>query len=665
MQTEISKKDQNVKLSDCIIKYFLNLYKLQIGASDLDVGEAVLAESSMYAYGKDKTYILNVKYKGKLRSRRMSIGKLGDNIANKSICFKVIYDDIIVINVPPVPVSDFEEYIENVNAERQVAEQLSGFVNCVTPSIAVILKKIPFFQNKESLPLPELENKYIAWLREKPVLQKNLKIGQTFVIFMSLSKYSFFDQVIAKLHTIKGDVQSEISNNSDALWNIEVFENSYGVEHNAIFTKINTICTTFEKMMASLLKKHDLTAAVPAFKIKEWIIVYLAFEKIKLETNDMPSGFIDDLNLFQAMFLKKYKTDVYNYRKMITEYVTQKNFALHNAKFKGIIENMFNIMGKLTERQVAIRDLKPDNMFVVGEPEMPDTFLASPEKYSLGLIDFETSVCYKTSDDSPIVQPLLAGTPSYATPSHLFTNEVLQSVYGDLTRILYLQDWYALIGIIYNITTGDILFADTGKLLPEIMMLSQKVGSNDVALADTLKNSSWVFWHSAVNEYNLKIRMNAEYFKNIIVDMPANGNPMLFLKLEQEKARLTETIKMNIASQKIFKNPKTRQELIKATPEKIRKLLHNWEKGVNVPETKPELKTDIIHFLRDLDRIKSLVKLYTQSISALEQENPKLQVYYLLEIVFNVVLEASYHDNWSDRTHPRIGLSLITMERTD
>jgi len=665
MQTVISEKDQSITLADSIIKYFINLYKLQIGASDLDIGEAVLAESSTYTYGKDKTYILNVKHKGKLRSRRMSIGKLGDNIANKSICFKVIYDDIIVIKVPPVPVSDFEEYIKNVNAERQVADQLSGFVNCVTPSIAVILKKIPFFQNKEGLPLPELENKYIAWLREKPVLQKNLKIGQTFVIFMSLSKYSFFDQVISKLHTIKEDVQSEIRSNIDALWDIEVFENSYGVEHNAIFTSINKACTTFEKMMVSLLKKHDLTTAVPAFKIKEWIIGYLALKKIKLESDDMPSDFLDDLNLFQAMFLKKNKSDVYNYRKMITEYVTKKNFALHNAKFKGIIENMLDIMAKLAERKIAIRDLKPDNMFVVGDPEMPDTFLASPEKYSLGLIDFETSVCYKTPDSSPIVQPLLAGTPSYATPSHLFTNEVLQSVYGDLTRILYLQDWYALIGIIYNIVTGDILFADTGKLLPEIMMLSKRVGSNDAALADTLKNSSWVFWHSAVNEYNLKIRMNAEYFKNITVDMPANGNPMIFLKLEQQKARLIETIEMNIASQKIFNNPKTRQELNKATPEKIRKLLHNWEKGVNVPETKPELKTGIIQFLRDLDRIKSLVQLYTQSIISLEQESPKLQLSYLLETVFNIVLDASYHDNWSGRTHPRIGLSLITADRTD
>ncbi len=664
MQTVISKKDQRGTLSDYIIKYFLNLYKLQIGASDLDIGEAVLAEPSAHDYGKDKTYILNVKHKGKLRSRRMSIGQLGDNIANKSICFKVIYDDILVVKVPPQPVTEFEEYIENINAEREVAEQLSGLVDCVTPSIAVILKKIPFFQNKEGLSLPELEHKYIAWLKDKQGLQSNLKLGQTFVIFMSLSRYSFFDQVISKLHNIKAEMQSEINRNIDALWDIEIFENSYGADNNIIFTKINTACTAFEKIIASLLKKHELKNAVPPFKIKEWLIVYLAFEKIKLDSDDMPSGFIDDLNIFQARFLKKYQTDVRNYRKMITEHVTKKNFAQHNAKFKGIIENTLDIMGRLTERQVAIRDLKPDNMFVVSDPEMPDAFLASPEKFSLGLIDFETSVCYKTKEGSPILQPLLAGTPSYATPSHLFPNEVLQSVFGNLARILYLQDWYAIIGIIYNIVTGGILFADTGKLLHEIMMLSQKLGSDDTALADHLKSSSWVFWQSAVNEYNLKVRRNAQYLKKLIIDVPANGNPMLFLKLKQEKARISKIIKMNISSQKIFKNPKTRQDLVKATSEKIRKLLHNWEKGINVPETKPAMRTGIIQFLQDTERLKSLVQLYTQSISTLEQESPKLQVYCLLEIAFNIILEASYHDNWSDRTHPRIGLSPIMSGRT-
>lgn len=653
-----SKNDhpQEVTLDDYIVDYFLNLYKKQLGASDLDFSEAVLASPDGHANGNDKTYILNVKYKGNLRSRRMTIGRLGDNIANKSICYKVIYDDILVLKVPPKPVNDFDEYIKNINAERRVANQLSGHVNCVTPSISVILKKNPFFQNKEKLSPSELENKYIDWLREKAGLQGNLKIGQTFIIFMSLSKYAFFNQVIAKLHNAKAEVKKEINCNINALWDMDIFEGLYGAEHNAIFQKINAVCILYEKKITTILDKHGLTAKAPPFKIKEWLIAYLDSENADFETDDLSPEFIEDLNTFNNNFFKKYKTDILDYRKMINEYVVQKNFAQHHTKFKGIIENTLNILGWLKERQVAMRDLKPDNMFVVGEPEMPDAFLADPQKYSLGLIDFETSVCYKPSAKGRIFQPLLAGTPSFATPSHLFPNEILQSVFGDVPRILFLQDWYAVIGIIYNIVTGDILFADTGKLLHEIMMLRHRNGSNNSALADILKKSSWVFWHSAVDEYNIKMRINGKYLKKISIEMPSRRNPMRPLNIDQERDLLIKTIERHIDSQNFFKKPKSRQDLKEATPAKVRKLIQNWEKGVNTLQTRPKVKTEIIQFLKNLERLKSIIQLYTQSISILSQKKPKMQVDQLLETVFNVILNVSYHDDWSNRNHPRIGL---------
>ncbi len=658
--SEINASNHNqtqvVTLDDYIVDYFLNLFKKQLGASDLDFSEAVLADPSGHVNGKDKTYILNVKYKGNLRSRRMTIGRLGDNIANKSICYKVIYDDILVLKVPPKPVNDFDEYIENINAERRVAKQLSEHVNCVTPSITVILKKNPFFQNKEKLSPSKLENKYIDLLKSKVGLQGNLKIGQTFIIFMSLSKYAFFNQVISKLHDAKADVKKEINRNINALYDLDIFDGLYGAEHNAIFKKINTVCILYENKITDMLNKHGLTAKAPPFKIREWLIAYLNSEKADFETDDLSPDFIKDLNTFNNNLFKKYETDILDYRKMINEYVVQKNFAQHHTKFKGIIENTLDILGWLKERQVAMRDLKPDNMFVVGEPEMPDAFLADPQKYSLGLIDFETSVCYKPSARGRLFQPLLAGTPSYATPSHLFPNEILQSVFGDVPRILFLQDWYAVIGIIYNIVTGDILFADTGKLLHEIMMLRHRDGSDNSALVAILKKSSWVFWHSAVDEYNKKMRINSKYFKKISIEMPARRNPMRSLNIDQERDLLIKTVETHIDSQNFFKKPKSRQDLKEATPAKVRRLIRNWEKGVNTPQTRPKVKTEIIQFLQNLERLKSILQLYSQSISTLSQKKSKMRVDQLLETVFNVILNVSYHEDWSDRNHPRIGL---------
>ena len=63
----------------------------------------------------------------------------------------------------------------------------------------------------------------------------------------------------------------------------------------------------------------------------------------------------------------------------------------------------------LKAKGIAIRDLKPDNIFVVG-----GDFLQAANEFSLGLIDFETAVNFSVKDDE-ISQPLLAGTPAYAT----------------------------------------------------------------------------------------------------------------------------------------------------------------------------------------------------------------------------------------------------------
>ena len=59
----------------------------------------------------------------------------------------------------------------------------------------------------------------------------------------------------------------------------------------------------------------------------------------------------------------------------------------------------------LKEKNAAIRDLKPDNMFLVGDSDNPDTFLTSGENYSLGLIDLETSVNFEKNQGAESTNP--------------------------------------------------------------------------------------------------------------------------------------------------------------------------------------------------------------------------------------------------------------------
>ena len=111
---------------------------------------------------------------------------------------------------------------------------------------------------------------------------------------------------------------------------------------------------------------------------------------------------------------------------------------------------------------MAIRDLKPDNIYIAGNFNGADNFFNNPAAYSLGLIDLETAVHLHPEDLSGMRQPALAGTFPFMTPHHLFKNRDLYKLFGsELCRVLYMQDWFAAIAIIFNVATGKILFLKT------------------------------------------------------------------------------------------------------------------------------------------------------------------------------------------------------------
>ena len=67
--------------------------------------------------------------------------------------------------------------------------------------------------------------------------------------------------------------------------------------------------------------------------------------------------------------------------------------------------NMLDLLAWLKIKKVAIRDLKPDNLLVAGDPARFPEFLESASQYSIGLIDVETAVSYETAGEQEIDQP--------------------------------------------------------------------------------------------------------------------------------------------------------------------------------------------------------------------------------------------------------------------
>lgn len=528
-----------------VIGFFLNLFKRQYG--DANPGE----HASEYKLlpmdsGSDQTYELRIKRGPKWHSRRMSISQVGEKVESKSTCFKVIYDDQMVVKIPPAPITDFKTYLTHINNERHISQRLTPAIDCLSPSLSAILTKYPGLISNNELSGDALEKEYIRLLIKKTRLQDCLKIGDGFVFFMSLSRHTFFNSVIEKTHEKKKRIQDEIINNSPAFDNIQEFEALYGDHNNDVFFSINRIYNEFEKRIDALLtgdKKFPLPAA---YKKKEWFFFRLAGKKPDIGANEYPKTFALQTNNVAKNLLADNKETIRFYRKAIRNNVRKKIFDTNRSKNEGLIINILNLLNHLKNQNVSVRDLKPDNIFVAGNVDGADHMLWDTQKYSLGLIDLETAVDFHPMDIKKIRQPILAGTPTYMTPSHMFKNDVLNQVFDDGTiRILYLQDWFAAIGMIYKVVRGKALFNKTGRLIPQIMRIKRNAVIKKKYLPDIFKNVSWGFWKSANTEFNNKIEAKKSKFASLNINLPRHLIVMLKTEIQTEKAGMEKSGQFN------------------------------------------------------------------------------------------------------------------------
>lgn len=236
-----------------------------------------------------------------------------------------------------------------------------------------------------------------------------------------------------------------------------------------------------------------------------------------------------------------------------------------------------------------------------------------------------------------IDQPLLAATPFYATPSHLFENEVLHSIYNDLSRVLHLQDWHAALGMIFFVVTGQRLFDRTGKILPEIMRLKQDTDMTIASLAELYNNVNVKFWHNARQEFTDKIAANHEILKSVRTTLAKNASKLIRQEVGNHSDFIKEKIRRRVAMQKIFKSSKSHRDLNNCSHKAISRCRQKWQNGVDVPKTRPKIRTKIIELLQDLEDLKFELEQINAVAKALEQKPLKISAAQLLELMFKVV----------------------------
>ena len=293
-----------------------------------------------------------------------------------------------------------------------------------------------------------------------------------------------------------------------------------------------------------------------------------------------------------------------------------------------------------------MRDLKPDNLFVAGDPERYPLFLRSDKEFSLGIIDVETAVDFEQPENTLIKQPLLGGTPFYATPSHFFRNEVLEIKYDDLGKIFHLQDWHATLVMLYKVVTGELLFERTAKLFGQLRESMINANKPQNFHGDQCENASRHWWQYALREFRTKIKEKEASLKGIELNLPQNVHYMFGKVLAKERMSLARAIKESVESQKVFDTPQIRAQLMNSSHARTCQFKADLVNKARNQQNSKRLRKEAIVFLDQLAELKVSLGHHLFMIKLLSNPLATVSVYDIMVFMFNVVRNNMYPPQW-------------------
>jgi len=636
--SDIEHKDQEI-----VAEHFLKVFKAQKDA-DKDA-EAVFTKMEPPSPDGNHIYELRVKIEDEWTSRRMTLGPIGQDSGSRSRCYFVIYDDHLVVKIPPYPIKDFETYLQRLRKEAAIAGKLDPR-ECLVPRVSTILKKVHPFHGSTTRSAEKQEKNYVDWVKENPQYQQYLQIDGAYAYFMDLSKYFFLKHIVDSMHDPLRNIPREIMRNPEIIWNNMDFEARYGQVNGVVCDELQTIYTTFENRAREHFGQHHPDTAVQKFQVKEWFLTFLSSGRLTADDLQMKSGIASSLNGIANKLFREKRKPVETYRKMVSAYVINKGLTRNKAQISGMITNLLDLLAWLHQKKVAMRDLKPDNLLVAGDPTKFPQFMESASLYSIGLIDVETAVWLGNEETKQIEQPLLGGTPSFATPTHTLPNKFIQSIYGDLSLILCLQDWYAAIAMIFNMVTGKRLFKDTAKTLIRIKKDIKKGLEKKGQTKDVVKNASHIFWSEASNEFEAKTVKQEKKLKYISMIMSPDSCAMLLPVIHETHQYVSKSIKELILDQTSFKSDKLKKSLYAATYMKVSRFRSKYLTDAATSKMPAEDKQTALMVLNDLEILKKQAFLLSQAETQLKKSVAIISSYDLLHCMFSIVLINMHQKAW-------------------
>jgi serine/threonine protein kinase len=458
--------------------------------------------------------------------------------------------------------------------------------------------------------------------------------------------------IVENLHDVKNAIAEEMFENAEAIYDNQKFRGRYGKAKESIGIEIRQVYNNCEAAIRQFLTDSGISVNISMFRIQTWFLTHLAGKAVANKEAGLSENLVKELNLLIELNFTKQMAAVEAYRNTITDYVLKILFEQNKPQIAGIITNLLDLLAWLRMKCIAMRDLKPDNLLVAGDPSKYPLFLMNANEYDLGIIDVETAVDFERSKYRKIKQPLLGGTPFYATPSHFFSNTILSDAFHNLNKILHLQDWYATLVMVFKTVTGELMFEHTAKLFADIrnkIKFGQMEGMLDTEI---VADVSRAFWRSALLEFQTKLNQKEKVLKSIFFAVPESATEMFKNVLDKDIRLTAEKIKqcIKINSQNFFESPQSQDLLLKASPEKINQLRADFQNKIKSMPNRSENLNGAIPFLKYLLTLKLHSDQQKQLLKRLGQPNSKLSAYTLLAFMFNHLYKSMFREEWWVKT---------------
>ena len=627
-----------------IVRFFLNLYRQQVGAGHETPAEFI--QLTAVSAGPNLVYELRVKHGGDWVKRRMTIGPLGEDSGSKSKCYYVIFDQHLVVKIPPKPVRDFEDYVASIKKEGHIVERLAP-KECIIPKVSVILSQVHQLSPPMETPAELLEEKYLAWLRKNPEHQDYLKIKGTFVYFMDLSRYYFLSHIVDGFHDLAETIRTEVNSTAELVRYPAKFKERYGDENEAVGFEIRDLYHQCEADIRQLLKNSGNPSEVTAYRIQAWFVAYLEKRQIGEADPELSPELISGITSIFVRLFEKFREPVEAYTRAIRSFARRLSLAQNRLPIAGILTHLLDLLAWLGVKQVAMRDLKPDNLLVAGNAQNYPAFLRSPADYSLGFIDVETAVYFGKAEENNIKQPLLGGTPYYATPSHLFPNSILAACFGDTSRILHFQDWQAVLVMFFKAVTGELLFDRTATHFADIKNRVINAMRQAEALEPQLEEVSRIFWRSAAAEFRTKMKAAESALRFVEADIPKPAKALFVQVLKRDIESISTTLQKLIDDQSWFSTAASREQLRKFSHGRICQIMEELKAKSQAGNTSADSIHARMRFLKHVSALKALADRKSHALSVFESNTAcRMSAYDVLILMFNSVLKAMYREDW-------------------